>query len=59
MEISSMFIWMKDQTLDLHSNSWFSSKDESPLGEDMDMWLGIDDIDPLNSDLAVPGKDPI
>jgi len=59
MEISSMFIWMKDQTLDFHSNNWFSSEDESPLGEDMDTWLGIDDIDPLNSDLAVPGKDPI
>jgi len=58
VEIFSMFIWMKDLTLHLLFNGWFSLEKESSLGDGVDTWLGINKINPLNSYLSVIGKNP-
>ena len=47
-----MFIYIEDLTL-----SRCFLKEESQLGEGVVMWLGMNVVDPLCSDPAIPGKD--
>jgi len=59
MKIFSIIICIKNLTLCLRFNGWFSLEKKSLLGEVVVTWLGIDGVDPLYSNPAIPGKDTV